>query len=196
MDIIPQDVSQCEQTAPHPLPWNTASFRSLGDQGKSRARSNIPGLACMFPNEYVEMLKSPPWAEMTKLLGSHGERIAVSLFVNHAVFAPVEGTPKSYYQTCGMSIRSCVPAITLILKGMPVSDLTPLVDQPRVEHSVKSVARPSQPSFERKNSSITFVRSRMLYARAGMNAKRETSLGLKHMREIDSTTKRLCPSNS
>ncbi|KAI9655689.1 MAG: hypothetical protein M1831_004841 [Alyxoria varia] len=135
------------------------------NQAKIRARSTIPGLACMFPNEYVEMLKSPPWTEMTNLLGSYGERIAVTLFVNHAIFAPVKGSPKSYYQIC----------------GMPVSDLTPLVNEPSVGDNVKGVAGPNHTSFGRKSSSITFVRHRMLYARAGMNAKREASLGLRHI---------------
>lgn len=70
------------------------------------------------------------------------------------------------------------------LSGIPVSDLD-YRPVPSTEAAPASVANQGKqrPETGRSPSEITFVRSRMLYARAALNARGLVHFGLRHIRK-------------
>lgn len=106
------------------------------------------------------------------MLGSSMTSILQALILDCGVFTFLEQGPYNYYQ----------------LSGVPLSDL-PLtgnvtigtIRQPRLR------SRPSLPSTKspRRLNQITFVRSRILYAKASLNAKGEVRFGLKHIHVLN-----------
>jgi telomerase reverse transcriptase len=92
------------------------------------------------------------------LLGKEGERIMLDLLVDCAVFRLVKAGKGNLYQ----------------LVGTPVSELEPLTRLGDEEGPPKNT--------ELRPSEISFVRSRMLYARAALNARGLVHFGLRHIR--------------
>jgi hypothetical protein len=95
----------------------------------------------------------------------------MDMLLECAIFCPIDGGNANYYQ----------------LSGIPLSDLKP--DQkPKddtaevgVSHAVKGT--PSKQGTESKTlGAITFVRSRMMYAKASPNAKGGVRFGMRHIR--------------
>jgi telomerase reverse transcriptase len=112
-------------------------------------------------------LKEPTWCRLQALLGQGGDRIIMNMLLECAVFLPVDGGISNCYQ----------------LSGIPISDLKP--DQKLKEEDGLSIAKPALPnqSSEIKSpSAITFVRSRMMYAKAALNAKGGVRFGMRHIR--------------
>jgi hypothetical protein len=119
----------------------------------------------------VRTLKDETWCRLHALLGPGGDRIIMDMLLECAIFCPVEGGTANYYQ----------------LSGVPLSDLKP--DQKlthglgHVEVSHAAKATPSKQCSENKGpSTITFVRSRMMYAKAALNAKGGVRFGMRHIR--------------
>lgn len=75
--------------------------------------------------------------------------------------------------------------------GVPLSDLLPLqqlVVGPSSTHLAQKANRPGSTAQKagvdvRPLSGITFVRNRMMYARAALNAKGDVRFGLRHIRK-------------
>jgi telomerase reverse transcriptase len=133
--------------------------------------SSVPGLVERSPNSHVRTLKEPTWCRLHALLGQRGDRIMMDMLLECAIFLPVHGGTGNCYQLC----------------GIPVSDLRP--DQKHKEDPVHDEANQlakgvltSQHSENRSPSAITFVRNRMLYAKAALNAKGGVRFGLRHIR--------------
>ena len=100
------------------------------------------------------------------LLGKEGDRIMLDLLVDCAIFRSVKAGKGNLYQ----------------LSGTPVSELEPLFQAGNKENCLPPVAGAA--AAERRPSEISFVRSRMLYARAALNARGLVRFGLRHIRML------------
>jgi telomerase reverse transcriptase len=98
------------------------------------------------------------------LLGKEGERIMIDLLVDCALFRSVKAGKGNLYQ----------------LGGIPISELDPLTKSADKEVSLPTSFSTS--NAELRPSDISFVRSRMLYARAALNARGLVHFGLRHIR--------------
>lgn len=68
-----------------------------------------------------------------------------------------------------------IPWLIFFLIGLPLHDAEALVSAPN---------NPQSPDgFRRSPSDISFIRNRMLYARAALNARGLVHFGLRHIRE-------------
>lgn len=126
--------------------------------------TDIPGLYSIYPNQQVRALKGSPWPELLMLLGKEGERIMIDLLVDCSIFRTVKAGKGNLYQ----------------LSGIPLSDLEPLPQF--ANKTVPLPADTSQKNTELSPSEISFVRSRMLYARAALNARGLVHFGIRHIR--------------
>ncbi|KAK3310065.1 uncharacterized protein B0T15DRAFT_22848 [Chaetomium strumarium] len=127
----------------------------------------IPGLHSVYPNQHVQALRASPWPQLLMLLGKEGERIMIDLLVDCAIFRSVKAGKGNLYQ----------------LSGIPVSQLEPLGQDGDKEGLPLTGA--GQRNAERRPSEISFVRSRMLYARAAFNARGLVHFGLRHIHVLN-----------
>jgi telomerase reverse transcriptase len=88
----------------------------------------------------------------------------IDLLVDCALFRSVKAGKGNLYQ----------------LGGIPISELDPLTKT--TEKEVSLPIKPSTKNAELRPSDISFVRSRMLYARAALNARGLVHFGLRHIR--------------
>ncbi|GAB1310439.1 Telomerase reverse transcriptase [Madurella fahalii] len=131
------------------------------------SRSNIPGVYSVYPNQHVQALKESPWPQLLMLLGKEGERTMIDLLVDGAIFRAVKAGNDNLYQ----------------LSGVPVSELEPLavaVNKTELPPSAAGLR-----NAELRPSEISFVRSRMLYARAALNAQGLVHFGLRHIHVLN-----------
>lgn len=145
------------------------------------AAPGIPGILCHYPNSSVETVKGPLWCRVHSLMGQGGDRVMMDLLQHCGIFCPLEGEGGNYYQ----------------LSGFPVSELKPLPDSDAEAASAAASAAAgipkarispnvNVPSMElRKPTAIRFVRSRMLYARAALNAKGGIRFGMRHIHALN-----------
>ncbi|KAF2831905.1 hypothetical protein CC86DRAFT_82738 [Ophiobolus disseminans] len=136
--------------------------------------TSVPGLVARSPNSHVRALKEPVWCRLQALLGQGGDRIIIDMLLECALFCPVEGGTGNLCQ----------------LSGSPISDLKH--DQKRKDDQangeIDQVAKevlPSQRSEQKSPGAITFVRSRMLYAKAALNAKGGVRFGMRHIHVLN-----------
>ena len=141
------------------------------NNAESDPTSSIPGLVARSSNSHVRTLKEPVWCRLHALLGQGGDRMIMDMLLEAALFCPVEGGTGNFYQ----------------LSGIPISDVKP--EQKHSDHEVQGKVDPATKglpthhcSEQRSPSSITFVRSRMLYAKAALNAKGGVRFGMRHIR--------------
>lgn len=123
------------------------------DDGGGRT---IPGIFSVSPNHNVESLKMSPWPELLALLGQSGEFIMIDLLLDCAIFVAVKAGKDNFCQ----------------ISGKPILEPEPRIDD--------DDAGPKAPI--RSPSDIIFVRHRMLYARAALNARGSVRFGLRHIR--------------
>ncbi|KAL9002381.1 MAG: hypothetical protein Q9188_004680 [Gyalolechia gomerana] len=141
------------------------------------ALPGIPGLVLHYPNSHVGTLKSRLWSDLLNLLGKDGEQIMLETILECAIYAPVESGKGNYYQ----------------LSGVPMTDLQPMaaikpsdairssdVGQVQSDHGRSKAA-----TIYRSPSAISFVRNRMFYARAALNAKGKVRFGLRHIHVLN-----------
>lgn len=131
----------------------------------AQVREVIPGLEVRFPNHRVKALKEDPWPQLLLLLGKEGERIMIDLLIDCAVFEPVKAGRDNLYQLC----------------GAPIFELESLAAE-ALKKSRPAPAAAGQRAVELRPAEITFVRNRMLYARAALNARGNVHFGLRHIR--------------
>ncbi|XMA14564.1 hypothetical protein WAI453_007355 [Rhynchosporium graminicola] len=130
------------------------------NQGEN-AGSAIPGVTSTYPNSHVTEMKAKPWPQILMLLGKEGEKAMIDLILDCGIFLAVKDSHGSFNQ----------------LSGIPLSELSLLTKD--------AAANKLRPGTLRNPSSINFVRNRMLYARAALNAKREVSFGLRHIHVLN-----------
>jgi hypothetical protein len=94
----------------------------------------------------------------------------MDMLLKCALFLPVDGGSGNYYQ----------------LSGIPISDLKPnqkRKDAPEQDANTHIAGVTPLNQCEIKNpGAITFVRTRMLYAKAALNAKGGVRFGMRHIR--------------
>ncbi|KAE8444198.1 hypothetical protein EG329_000795 [Mollisiaceae sp. DMI_Dod_QoI] len=126
------------------------------------ATSAIPGVASIYLNDHVTSMKAWPWPQVLALFGKQGERMMIDLILDCGIFIPVENAYGSYHQ----------------LSGQPLGELPILGQNLRLEATVKRGMNDKR--VPRTPSSVNFVRSRMMYARASTNVKGDVHFGLRH----------------
>jgi hypothetical protein len=109
----------------------------------------------------------------------------IDLLLDCSIFYHVEGTLGNYYQICGQC-SARMRRLGLRVSGIPISELKP---------SSGGLPTPGVPTREaplsnedKKPSAIIFVRSRMFYARAVLNAKGNVRFGMRHIRKAHMTS--------
>lgn len=138
-------------------------------QGRAApGHGQIPGVFAVYVNNHVRALKEEPWPQLLLLLGKAGERMMLDLLLDCAIFSRVAAGRDNYHQ----------------LSGVPVSDL----EYQSVQVPAAIPARPPNGNIAAKvsvrgPSEISLVRSRMLYARAALNARGLVHFGLRHIRK-------------
>ncbi|KAL2072875.1 hypothetical protein VTL71DRAFT_12218 [Oculimacula yallundae] len=135
------------------------SHRTI-NQGDN-AGSSIPGIISTYPNSHVTEMKARPWPQILMLLGKDGEKGMIDLVLDCGIFLAVENSHGAFNQ----------------LSGLPLSELSISPQNPVITKNTTGALR--------SPSSISFVRNRMLYARAALNAKREVSFGLRHIHVLN-----------
>ncbi|OIW34484.1 hypothetical protein CONLIGDRAFT_587925, partial [Coniochaeta ligniaria NRRL 30616] len=139
----------------------------------SAAQGQIPGIFAVYVNNHVRALKQDPWPQLLLLLGQAGERMMIDLLLDCSIFSRVTAGRENYQQ----------------LSGIPVSDL----DYQAAQLTPAAVAGTSNKGKHLKETSrspseITFVRSRMLYARAALNVRGLVHFGLRHIHVLNRIT--------
>ncbi|WQF78234.1 hypothetical protein CDEST_03248 [Colletotrichum destructivum] len=133
------------------------------------AAGPIPGLVSVQPNHSVQALKETPWPQTLMLLGKSGEQIMIDLLIDTAVFLPVKAGIGNLHQLSGIPILE--------------SSVSVGTNQSKTDHS-KGQSKPVDAVHERLPSEITFVRNRMLYARAALTTKGTVHHGLRHIHAL------------
>lgn len=142
---------------------------------------SVQGLYSIYPNERVASLKQMPWQHLLSLLGRAGEGMMINMLLDCAIFIPIQIGQSNYYQLSGQkpflgSQKMCLTSGA----GSPIFESDPISNQivaPPIDVAGGTAA------LERKPTDIQFVRSRMLYARATLNARGMVHFGLRHIRE-------------
>ncbi|KAF9878997.1 putative telomerase reverse transcriptase [Colletotrichum karsti] len=106
-------------------------------------------------NQFVETLTDSPWPQLLMLLGKSGEQIMIDLLSDTAIFKPVQAGAGNLYQLSG----------------------TPMFERQGKEGPKKD----SCLGYERSPSEISFMRNRMLYARAALTGRGTVHYGLRHI---------------
>ncbi|KAL1595840.1 Telomerase reverse transcriptase [Paraconiothyrium brasiliense] len=142
--------------------------------GPQKTTHSIPGMTSYFRNASVETLKGPVWCRLHAVLGKEGRVVMMDTLTDCGIFSPVEG--------------SKADGNLLQLSGVPLSELKPVhtLDNNPTSIPMKSFANKKPRSLvseNRRPNAITFVRNRILYARAALNAKGGVRFGMRHIRE-------------
>lgn len=109
----------------------------------------------------------------------------IDMVVDTGVFLAVNSSHGAYHQLSGKKLLCLLAYIQLTTAtGYPLSELQCLTGHKPVDpHSVK--AHPLNHKEPRLPSNINFVRNRMMYARAALNAQGGVRFGLRHIREFN-----------
>lgn len=146
----------------------TSRFMNRGENGAS----SIPGVQSVHPNSHVTSMKGEPWPKILALMGKEGERSMIDLIIDCGIFLVVGSGRATYHQLSGKSPGKRRALLTML--GQPLGDLQilPASNPPAIQ---KQTAR--------SPSGINFVRNRMMYARAALNAQGGVRFGLRHIRK-------------
>ncbi|KAF7928563.1 uncharacterized protein EAE98_005619 [Botrytis deweyae] len=135
-------------------------------------RTSIPGVNSMYPNSHVTAMKAWPWPHVLALLGKAGERVMCDLILDCGVFVQIENAHGSYHQ----------------LSGQPLSELSPITTAKphgKLSETDSPSSKSQQPVVLHNPAEINFVRNRMLYAKAALNAKGEVQFGFRHIHVLN-----------
>ena len=140
----------------------------------------------------MNTVKSAVWADVLGLLGKEGDRIMLDLILNCGIFVIVDNGKGNLYQLSGESRSAeAVSKLSLVdsFLGTPLTELRALCATKAV--NPKQVSAKTKPDHEGNSfhgvsnntpATIQFVRNRMFYARAALNAKGKVTFGLRHIR--------------
>ncbi|KAL0781131.1 hypothetical protein CaCOL14_002466 [Colletotrichum acutatum] len=138
--------------------------------------SGIQGLVAVDPNHYVQALKKAPWPQVLMLLGKSGEQIMIDLLIDTAIFLPVRAGLGNMYQ----------------LSGIPMSETGVAANQDIKKQTKGDATAPPPIPQERLPSEISFIRNRMLYARAALTAKGTVQYGMRHIHVLSRCPRLSC----
>ncbi|KAK5002467.1 Telomerase reverse transcriptase, partial [Cryomyces antarcticus] len=123
-------------------------------------------------------MKHQPWSNLLPLLGNGGDRIMIDLILDCGIFIPVEGGAGNLQQLSGTPLCELKP--TSMAKENHIS----LLKTPKITLAGSIASRVSDRATAaqtNKPMAIRFVRHRMLYAKAALNAKSDVRFGLRHI---------------
>lgn len=140
------------------------------------APSSIPGVLSIHPNSHVTLIKADPWPQVLALMGKEGERAMIDLLLDCGIFLAVGSGLGTYHQLSGKFDPGSPGLADKV--GHPLGDLQPVASKPLLESKPRAI-----PKKVRSPSNITFVRNRMMHARAAMNKQGGVRFGLRHIRE-------------
>lgn len=160
------------------------------------AMASIPGVVSHFPNSHVSTIKNTVWADVLSLLGKEGERIMLDLILKSGIFIAVQSGRGNYYQLSGKCHCRVCPngGLFFMSIGTPLTELQPRSvigsfrkpQEPKPSANFQPLSNPA--SILRKalksSAAIIFVRNRMFYARAALNAKGKVQFGFRHIRRL------------
>lgn len=152
--------------------YQKAPLRVLEDD-TATAATGIPGIVSLHANESVQKLKSKPWTEILSLLGSSGDVILRNMLLDCGIFIRLNHGKDNLHQICG------VPIPELLRDSKKLDQHSKPPDTALAGKQDKDSCDPRRPS------SITFVRSRILYARPSINAQGGVRFGLKHIHVLN-----------
>ena len=160
------------------------------------AMASIPGVVSHFPNSHVSSMKNTVWADVLSLLGKEGERIMLDLILKSGIFIAVQSGRGNYYQLSGKCQGSVCPngGLFSMSIGTPLTELQPRsvirsLRKPQELKTSTNIQPLSNPAPNlckalKSSAAIIFVRNRMFYARAALNAKGKVQFGLRHIRRL------------
>ncbi|KAF4829078.1 Telomerase reverse transcriptase [Colletotrichum tropicale] len=120
------------------------------------------GLYPVHPNHFVQTLKASPWPQLLMLLGKSGEQIMIDLLIDTAIFLPAQAGVGNMYQLSGTPMFAADTA-----RWEPAAAQKP--------------AKDSNLESERLPSELSFMRNRMLYARAALTGRGTVHYGFRHI---------------
>lgn len=141
---------------------------SKAQENDSVTTLTLPGIFQQHPNENLDRLKASPWDLYLSLLGPDGEAILSSLLLDCGLFVRLSHGNQNYLQ----------------ISGIPISDLN------GASGAGKQVLAPNSHGHAvlRKPPDISFVRSRILYAKPSLNKSGIVQFGLKHVHVLQRYT--------
>ena len=156
--------------------------------------AHIHGIVSHFPNGHVGTMKNETWADVLGLLGKGDDWIMRDLILDCGIFVSVDSGKGNYYQLSGTyQPLTLGNSLAYVLRtGRPLTELRPILSRSIVHHPLqanKTAREPTEPQAKPQQSckspaDITFVRNRMFYARAALNAKGRVRFGLRHIRKF------------
>ena len=142
------------------------------------AVAGIPGIVSHYPNGNVNILKGATWADVIALVGKDGDQVMLDLLLETNIFTISPGGNDNYYQLSGIPLTDLQP-----LKAAPVSSTSDILKTPK--ETITAQAPETASSGLNSPAAITFVHSRMLYARPALNAKGKVTFGLRHIHALN-----------
>ncbi|CAD6591538.1 MAG: hypothetical protein ASARMPREDX12_005212 [Alectoria sarmentosa] len=136
------------------------------------AIAGIPGIVSHYPNANVHALKGSSWTEILGLLGREGDRIMLDLVLDCGIFMAGDE---------GLDIGTPLTE----LHALRASNFRTEATDSKPELCNTSAACLVSQSKPKNPAAITFVRSRMFYARAALNAKGRVTFGLRHIHVLN-----------
>ncbi|PGH29534.1 telomerase reverse transcriptase [[Emmonsia] crescens] len=143
------------------------------------AMTGIRGIVPQYPNRNVSALKNSPWTEVLGLLGRSCEEIMLHLLLDCSVFIQVDEKRGSFYQLSGIQLSELKT-----LDSSPHAKYAQGAAEKVTKNTAAKTPRPAE-NVLHTPATITFVRSRMLYARAALNAKGRVRFGLRHIHVLN-----------
>ncbi|KAI9772335.1 MAG: hypothetical protein M1840_001084 [Geoglossum simile] len=143
----------------------------------------IPGLVSYFPNVHVDTLKGPLWASLLRVLGKRGECAMIDLVLDCGVFIAVDTGQGNYYQLSGTPLIDLPVGQNLLEEHLPKVNGPTEAAGDKIVHG-KVTPKPKHTDLHTPGN-ITFVRNRMLYARAALNPKGDVRSGLRHIHVLN-----------
>ncbi|ETS88050.1 hypothetical protein PFICI_01878 [Pestalotiopsis fici W106-1] len=159
--VIWQLFSRCKNHSERPEHVLCDGFRRDPNPGRlqcPRMDQSIPGVFSLHTNPQVQALKLDPWPQLLKLLGNSGDVIMMDLLLDCAVFTSLNGGRRNYRQLSGIPLPK-IPIVDTCIKTLEYIGKAP--------------------------SEITFVRNRMMYARAALNARGLVQFGMRHIHVLN-----------
>ncbi|KAL5463064.1 hypothetical protein PMIN06_001306 [Paraphaeosphaeria minitans] len=144
--------------------------------GSQKTAHSIPGMSSFFRNTAVETLKGPLWCRLHAVLGNEGRAIMMDMLTDCGIFSLIKESQGdgNLLQMSGISISELQP--------VPGLDSIPAV----VSANNFATRKPNSLTSENRTpNAITFVRSRMMYARAALNAKGGVRFGMRHIHVLN-----------
>ena len=145
---------------PHHILCHGLQRGALHGDGGGTLSTTLPGIIRRHPNDSLTALKSATWSELLPLLGAGAEVIFSTLLLDCGIFTKIQSGKNNYFQFSGVPLPE-------------LSQIRPAVSQQAVQKQLHN-------GPIRRISDIRFVRHRILYAKASLNAAGKVKFGLHH----------------